>query len=271
MITSTANERLKRLKRLRKRRDRDDEGVFLVEGYREVRRAVEAGVEVVELYAAPELFLGENEGALIESVARTGAVYEVAAEPFASVATRDRPDGLLAVARQFDTSLARQAPGLVLVAEQVERPGNLGTMLRTACGAGVTGVIAADPQTDVFAPEVVRASVGTLFAQPVSVAGAAEAAAFLQGAGIAIVTASPDGEVAHWEADLTGPVAIVVGSEQHGVTPLWLDAADVVVRIPMAGVDSLNVASAAAILLFEAVRQRAGFGHGDDEVGQRGR
>lgn len=255
IISSTANERLKRLRRLRKRRERDEAGVFVIEGYREVRRAAEAGIDIVEVYASPLLYLGSNEPALIESIG--APVYEVAAEPFASVATRDRPDGLLAVARQFDTSLDRQSLGLTLVAEQVERPGNLGTMLRTAAGAGVTGVIAADPQTDVFAPEVVRASVGTLFAQPVSVASAADTADFLKRSGVRIVTASPDGDRPYWEADLTGSVAIVVGSEQHGVTPLWLDAADVVVAIPMAGIDSLNVASAAAVLLFEAVRQRA--------------
>ena len=213
---------------------------------------------------APELFLGENEQALIAAVG--SPVFEVAPEPFASVTTRDRPDGLLAVARHFDTSLDRQSaavpapagpPALLLVAERVERPGNLGTMLRTACAAGVTGFVAADPQTDVFAPEVVRASVGTLFAQPVSVASASATVDFLKRHGIAIVTASPDGDRDHWNVDLTGPTALVLGSEQHGVTPLWFDAADVVVRIPMAGVDSLNVAAASAVLLFEAVRQRA--------------
>ncbi|HEV7886259.1 MAG TPA: TrmH family RNA methyltransferase, partial [Acidimicrobiales bacterium] len=173
MISSSSNERLKRLRRLRKRRARDEEGVFLVEGYREVKRAAEAGVAFEELFVAPSLYLGGNEAALVDEI--RAPAYEVAPEPFASVATRDRPDGLLAVAHQFPTGLDRQAPGadaLLLVAEGVERPGNLGTMLRAACAAGVTGVIAADPQTDLFAPEVVRASVGTLFLQPVSVADA---------------------------------------------------------------------------------------------------
>lgn len=256
MISSSTNERLKRLRRLRaKRRDRDDEGVFLVEGYREVRRAVDAGVAITELYVSPPLFLGENEPALIESVA--APVFEVSPDAFASIAARDRPDGLLAVVPQLDTSLDRlDADGLLLVAEGVERPGNLGTMLRTAAAAGVAGVVVVDPQTDLFAPEAVRASVGTLFAQPVSMASAADAAAWLQARQIKVVTASPDGDVDHWDVDMTGPVAIVVGSEQHGVTPVWLDAADTVARIPMAGVDSINVAAAAAVMLFEAIRQR---------------
>ncbi|MDQ1444464.1 MAG: methyltransferase, TrmH family, partial [Acidimicrobiaceae bacterium] len=149
IISSTANERLKRLRRLRKRRDRDDAGVFLIEGYREVKRAFEAGVAIEEVYVSPALFLGQNEPALIAALG--APTHEVAPEPFASVATRDRPDGLLAVARQFDTSLSADrldvasGPALILVAEGAERPGNLGTMIRTAAAAGVTAVIAADP------------------------------------------------------------------------------------------------------------------------------
>lgn len=256
MISSPSNERLKRLRRLRaKRRDRDAEGLFLIEGYREVRRAVDAGVEIVELYVSPPLFLGANEQALIDAAAAD--THEVAPDAFAAVAARDRPDGVLAVARQPDTGLDRlDADGLLLVIEGVERPGNLGTMLRTAAAAGVAGVAVVDPQTDLFAPETVRASVGTLFAQPVAVAAAADTAAFLKVRGVKIVTASPDGDVDHWDVDMAGAVAIVVGSEQLGVTRTWLDAADTVARIPMAGVDSINVAAAAAVLLFEAIRQR---------------
>jgi TrmH family RNA methyltransferase len=261
VIQSSANERLKRVRKLRKRRARDDEGVFVIEGYREVRRAVDAGIEIEELFFAPAFYQGANEPALVTALASPS--HEVAAEPFTSVTTRDRPDGLLAVARQFDTSLARQRidesnPALLLVAEGVERPGNLGTMLRAACAAGVTGVIACDPQTDVFAPEVVRASVGTLFLQPVSVASAADTAAWLREHGVRIVTGAPDAEGDYWDEDLRPATAVVVGSEQHGVTPLWFDAADAVVRIPMVGpVDSVNVAVAASVLLFDAVRQRA--------------
>lgn len=262
MITSSSNERLKRLKRLRRRRDRDDEGVFLIEGYRQVRRAVEAGIEIESLFAAPDLYQGQEEADLAERLHATA----VAAEPFMSVTTRDRPDGLLAVARKFDTGLARLEPspnasGLLLVAEGIERPGNLGTLLRAAAGAGVSGVIVADAQTDLFAPEVVRASVGTLFTQPVAAATTYEAAAFLTKRGIRIVTASPDAATDYWRADLALPegIAIVVGSEQHGVTDRWLQVADQTVRIPMLGpVDSLNVAVAASVLLFDAVRQRSG-------------
>lgn len=253
MITSPANERLKHLRRLRKRRDRDAEGTFLIEGYRQVKRAVDASIEIVELYAAPDLYQGDDEARLADTLHAT----EVAAAAFESVTTRDRPDGLLALARQFETGLDRQPidNAFILVAEGVERPGNLGTMIRTACAAGVTGIVAADPQTDVFAPEVVRASVGTLFSQPVSVASATDTAAWLKHHGIKVVTASPEGTTPYWEADLSPPVAIVVGSEQHGVTPVWFDSADAVVRIPMAGVDSVNVAVAASVLLFDAVRQ----------------
>lgn len=257
MITSASNERLKRLKRLRKRRDRDDEGVFLVEGYREVRRAANSGATIEELFISPDLFLGENEPDLIAAIAAT--THEVDPKAFHAITARDRPDGLLAVVRKFDTTLQTISDTrLILVAEGVERPGNLGTMIRTACAAGVTGVIAADPQTDVFAPEVVRASVGTLFAQPVATATAEDAIAYLHQTNTPIVTASPDGDRDYWDVDLAGPVAIVVGSEQHGVTQQWFDAARDTVRIPMAGVDSVNVAAAAAVLLFDAVRQKMG-------------
>jgi TrmH family RNA methyltransferase len=259
VITSSANDRLKRLKRLRaKRRDRDDEGVFLIEGYRQVRRAVEAGVEIEALFAAPELYQGQGEAELAERL--QAIATHTAAEPFRSVTTRDRPDGLLAVARQFSTDLADIVDhSLLLVVEGIERPGNLGTMLRAAAGAGVTGVIVADPQTDLFSPEVVRASVGALFAQPVARATTDQTAEHLKKHGTRIVTATPDATTDYWQADLTQPSAIVVGSEQHGVTDRWLQIADDTVCIPMLGpVDSLNVAVAASVLLFDAVRQRSG-------------
>jgi TrmH family RNA methyltransferase len=168
---------------------------------------------------------------------------------------------LLAVARRFDTGLSRLRPGsdpLLLVAESIEKPGNLGTMLRTAEAAGADAVVAADPTTDPFNPNVVRASLGTLFRVPLAVAGSEETLAWLRDHGIRSYAATPEGAVPLWEADLTGAVALVVGSEQYGLSEAWMDAADGRVVIPMPGsVDSLNAAMAAGILLFEAVRQRA--------------
>jgi TrmH family RNA methyltransferase len=232
-----------------------------VEGYRAISRAAEAGMAFDRLYVCPELFLGPNEDSLIARVAESGApVIEVAADPFRKAAYRDRPEGLLAVARQFDTSIDALDPGddpLLLVVEAIEKPGNLGTMLRTADAAGCDAVIVCDPTTDPFNPNVVRASTGMIFVVPLAVASTEATIPWLRDLGIATFATTPDTESLHTDADLTGGVAIVVGTEQYGLSDTWLNAADHRIRIPMAGAaDSLNAAMAAGITLFEAVRQR---------------
>jgi TrmH family RNA methyltransferase len=260
-ITSTSNARVKDIVRLRNRRARKETGLFLVEGFREIRRAIDAGIEMTELFVCPALYLGENEGDL---VARASAeIVEVDEAPFRKMAYRERPEGLLAVCRQFDTSLEhieRSDDALILVVESIEKPGNLGTMIRTATAAKVDAVIVADPTTDVFNPNVVRSSIGTLFATPIAVCGTEDAIAWLRDRFVPICAATPNAEVDAWDAPLDTAVAIVVGAEQYGLSDAWLDAADVRVKIPMPGadkIDSLNAATSASILLFEAVRQRA--------------
>lgn len=260
-ITSATNPRIKALVRLRKRRERDSLGRFLIEGFRELTRAVDAGITLDELYVARGLFLGHNEDELVARIARTGtAIHEVGDAPFQRASYRDRPEGLLAVARQFPAAISDldlSGNPLVLVAEAIEKPGNLGTMLRTADAAGVSSVIVADPTTDPFNPNVVRASLGTLFTVPIAVTDSATAIETLKSHGVTILAATPDGAVAHHSVDLTGAVALVVGSEQYGLSQDWLEAADRRIAIRMPGaVDSLNTAMAAGILLFEAVRQR---------------
>lgn len=261
IITSPQNDRVKDLVRLRERRHRDRGGQFIIEGYREVRRAADAGVRMTTLFTCPSLFLGPNEGSLIEELEGGGVeVVELAEEPFRKVSYRDRPEGLLVVAPQFDTDLASLTPGpapLLLVAESIEKPGNLGTMLRTADAVGADAVIVADATTDPFNPNVVRASTGTLFTVPLAVATTDQAIAWLVEGGVAILATTPDTDIELWDADLRGPVAMVIGAEQYGLSGAWLDAADLRVRIPMAGMaDSLNAAMAAGVVLYEAVRQR---------------
>ena len=260
-ITSPANPRIKALVRLRNRRERDREERFLIEGFRELTRAVDAGVSIDELYVCPDLFLGHNETALVDRAEAVGATpVTVSEQAFRKASYRDRPEGLLAVARQFPTTLDQidlTGNPLLLVAEAIEKPGNLGTMLRTADAAGASGVIVADPTTDPFNPNVVRASLGTLFLVPLAVATTDDAIAALRDAGVTILAATPDADVPHHGVDMTGPVAIAVGSEQYGLTGAWLEAADERILIRMPGsVDSLNAAMAGGILLFEAVRQR---------------
>jgi TrmH family RNA methyltransferase len=253
-ITSTANPRIKELVRLRERRERDRSGLFLIEGYRELRRAVDGGVSLVEVWCCPALYLGQNETALVGAARARGAeVIEASEAPFRKASYRDRPEGLLAVARQFPTG----PTPLLLVVEGIEKPGNLGTMMRTAEAAGAAALIVCDPTTDPFNPNVVRASLGTLFSLPLAVAATPAAIAWLHARGIRTVATTPSAAQPHWQADLTGAIAVVVGSEQYGLSPAWIQEATEQVLIPMPGsVDSLNAAMAAGVVLFEAVRQR---------------
>jgi TrmH family RNA methyltransferase len=274
-ITSLQNPRLKQLVKLRDRRPRDEAGLFLIEGYRELRRALAAGVKPRELYCSPGWFLGENEPALIDGAQQTGAqVFELSKEAFAKVSYRDRPDGLLAVAPQWHRTLAdldvagfteagsgSATPAsklpLLLVVEAIEKPGNLGTILRSADAAGVEAVIVCDPVTDIFNPNVVRSSTGVLFSMPIVAAGNAEVRTWLKTHSIRAVATTPAAPALYTNSDLRGPLAIIMGSEQYGLSEFWLKESDLLVRIPMAGqADSLNVAMAAIITLFEAVRQR---------------
>lgn len=262
VISSTTNPRIKELVRLRTRRHRDGTGRFLIEGYREIGRALLGGVAIEALFVCPGLYLGSNEPGLVEQVAATGTeIVEVAEAPFRKAAYRERPEGLLAVAERFPTDLGRlplTGNPLLLVAESIEKPGNLGTMMRTASAAGAAGVIVTDPSTDPFNPNVIRASLGMVFTLPLAVTTTPEALDHLRRSGVSIVATSPEADDPHYAVDLTGPVALVVGSEQYGLSSAWLEAADRRAVIPMPGsADSLNAAVAAAVMLFEAVRQRA--------------
>ncbi len=288
IITSLQNPRVKALVKLRERRERDAAGLFLIEGFREVRRALEKNIRLQELYFCPEWFLGANEPALIEQAkAARAQLFELSKEAFAKVSYRDRPDGLLAVAPQWKRGLADLAvaglgegaealakeaeagrpgsptpatkPPFLLVVESIEKPGNLGTILRSADAAGVDAVIVCDAVTDIFNPNVVRSSTGVLFSVPVVVADSAAVLAWLREKGIRVVATTPDAPHLYTQTDLRGPLAIAMGSEQYGLSEFWLKEANQLVRIPMAGqADSLNVAMAAIITLFEAVRQRNG-------------
>ncbi|MDX1448592.1 MAG: RNA methyltransferase, partial [Acidimicrobiia bacterium] len=233
-----------------------------IEGFREISRAADAAVAFESLFVCRDLFLGPNEDTLIGRLEERGVeIVDLAEAPFRKASYRDRPEGLLAVAPQFDTSLAALAiptNPLILVAEAIEKPGNLGTMLRTADATGVDAVIVADPTTDPFNPNVVRASTGTLFTARLAVDTTATVLDWLGKHGMSIVATTPDTDLLLWDADLTGPIAIVVGSEQYGLSDEWLARADLRVRIPMAGIaDSLNAAMATGVTLFEAVRQRS--------------
>ncbi len=269
-ITSPTNPKVKRLVRLRSRRHRDAERCFLIEGFRELSRAADAGVGIESLFVCEELFLGTNEPGLVDRIVTAGAhLHRLGPIPFRKAAYRDRPEGLLAIAPQFDTQLASLTiprDSLLLVVEAIEKPGNLGTMLRTADAAGVAAVLVADPTTDPFNPNVVRASLGSLFTVPLAMASAEETRRWLGEEEVVPVVTSPAARLPYWEVSYHGGVAVVVGSEQYGLSEAWLDGRYPQVRIPMAGtVDSLNAATAAAIVLFEAIKHRMSASH---EAGQ---
>lgn len=260
LISSLQNPKVKEVVKLRDRKDRDEKGLFLIEGYRELKRALDAGRKIEALFYCPELFLGSNEESL-KKQCKAALHFECTPDVFKKISYRDRPDGLLAVAPQVhlglkDLKLAENP--FLLVAESIEKPGNLGTILRSSDAAGVDGVIVCDRTTDIHNPNVVRSSVGTLFTQPVIEEAGDETLAFLKKEKIAIVAATPHAKKEFTEVDLTVPLAIVVGTEQYGLSETWMKSADITVRIPMFGVaDSLNVASATTLLLYEVVRQRS--------------
>ena len=260
-ITSAQNSALKHLVKLRDRRTREQHGVTLLEGYRELTRAGEYGMEILEVYFSPEHFLGSNEFPLLEKLAASGIkVTRLAPHLLEKVSYRDRPEGLIAIAamRRHDLELLPEFENpLFLVAETIEKPGNLGSMLRSADAAGADALIVCEKKTDLYNPNVIRASTGAIFSVPVGVCDNASAMQYLRERGIKILAATPHTDFKYTDVDLTQGVAIVVGAEQTGLTDFWMEQADLKVNIPMLGkIDSLNVASAATILLYEAARQR---------------
>lgn len=260
-ITSYQNSQVKNVVKLQKRRERDQQRKMVIEGYRAILAALTNHYPLDELYYCPALFFGKNERDLLDQAAETGArLIEVAEGPFTKMALRDRPEGLLAVAPQVRHPLSQHRPtanSLYLVAEAIEKPANLGTLLRAADGAGAHGLILCDARTDLFNADVVRASVGAFFSVPTLECTSQEAIAWCRRHGICTLAATPHTDCVYTTVDMRRPLAIAVGTEQVGLSAQWLAQADAQVALPMFGqVNSLNVAVAAALLLYEALRQR---------------
>ena len=258
-ITSVANPKVKHLVTLRRRRVRDDEGVSLVEGYEELDLAMAAGIQPRELFLCPDLIADDPRG--LEARASVGAtVYHLSRAAFEKAAYRDGLDGWLAVVPRVGSELADIDLGLtplIIVCESLEKPGNLGAILRTADAVGAAAVVSVDPVTDWGNPNVIRASKGAVFSVPVASVVTQEFLEWARSRGLLIVATTPDTEVLVEDLDLKGPVAIVVGSEKFGLSEELLAGADVRAKLPMFGrVDSLNVGVTAAVVAYEAVRQR---------------
>jgi len=271
VVTSAANPRLKALTALRRRRTRDETRTTVVEGHEELALALGAGVRPQTVFVCPELYspagragrqeIGQQED-VVSHARRLGAeVVRLSRGAFEKVAYREGPDGLIAIVPTVGRALAAVDLGpdpLVLLSQGVEKPGNLGAMLRTADAAGAAAVVAADPVTDWGNPNVVRASKGTVFSVPVCAATTHETLAWLTRHEVTLVVTTPDTDLLYTDVDLSGAVAVAVGAEKHGADDTLLSAAAHRVRIPMLGkVNSLNVAASAAVVVYEAVRQRS--------------
>lgn len=253
-ITSLQNPKVKHIVKLREdKRQRQRDGLMLVEGRDELSLALHCGLIPQTILTAPELDPAPIGVFHPQAVTVTRAVFE-------KISYRDNPDGWLGIFPIPQTSLAdlKLSPSpLVIVVESVEKPGNLGAILRTADAAGVDALLVCDPRVDLWNPNVIRASRGAVFAVPTVEADSASALAWLKSKGMRALAAAPSAQTPYTEVDMRQPVAIAVGSEDEGLTDFWMQNADLKVLIPMMGrVNSLNVSIAAALITYEALRQR---------------
>jgi TrmH family RNA methyltransferase len=256
-ITSRRNPRILELVRLRRPDVRREMGRFLVEGRRESLRAHRNSLEILGIFATAAALKEWDE---LEELARSAPLFPVSDSVFEKISARENPDGLLCVAatppNRFPAALPPDA--LVVVAERLEKPGNLGALLRTMEAAGCDLLILADPLTDLWNPHAIRASQGAIFAVPAVTCSSGEALRFLRANGVTVVATAPAAPRSYWDALPAGPLAIVAGNEHDGLGNFWLNAADLAVHIPMRGgtSDSLNVTTATALCLYEALRRR---------------
>lgn len=254
-ITSLQNPRVKHIVKLREdKRQRQKDGMLLVEGYDEIQLAISAGHTPQTLLTAPEI-------ASRQLIFPSAEIITVNRPVFEKISYRDNPDGWLAVfsipQSTFESIKLQTDNPLVIVAESVEKPGNLGAMLRTADAAHVDAFLVCDPRVDLWNPNVIRASRGTVFSVPVVECDNASALDWLRANKIQVLAATPSAEIMYSDVDMTQPTAIAVGTEDEGLTKFWMNNADVKVKIPMLGkVNSLNVSVSAALILYDAVRQR---------------
>ncbi len=261
-VSSRQNPRFKAALALRDARERRARGRIVVDGAREIGRALDAGVTLHETWIAPELIRSEAARALLPRVAAGAETIETTPELLAHLAYGERDEGIVAVFERPAASLATIAASLperplIAVMERVEKPGNLGALLRSADGAGVDAVIAADPVSDIWNPNAIRASLGTIFSTPIAVCTSAEALAFLREQQVTVLAARVEGAIDYDAVDLTGAVALVVGAETSGLSDAWSGEGVTPIAIPMLGLaDSLNVSASAAVLFYEARRQR---------------
>jgi len=269
VITSVQNPRIKQLLALQqKSAERRKSGLFVVEGRRELQHCINAGLTIDTIFWCQEMAphfspIGELEGPS-QVATLTTHLTPVSSYVYEKIAYRGSTEGIIAVVHTPNSSLSTLtanlsplASPLFIVLERVEKPGNLGAVLRSADAAGVDAVIVCDPLTDLYNPNLIRSSIGAIFTLPTITCTSEECIAWLKQHHVQILTAQLQDSEVYYDTDMTRPTAIVMGTEATGLTPIWREAADAHIRIPMLGkLDSLNVSVSAAILMFEAVRQR---------------
>jgi len=257
-ITSLQNPRVKSAVKLRDRSGRDKQQQIIIDGRREITRALKAGVQIVEVFYPEE---DQVDSLLVQAQAAGVDLLPVSAAVLQKLAYGERTGGIVAVAATPVRSL-RDLPAdlqLVAVIEGAEKPGNLGAILRTADAAGVGAVIFAAGGTDLYNPNAIRASLGAIFTVPVCSATSREALDWLRARRFHILAARVDGAIDYSLAAYTGTTAILLGSEAHGLSDLWQGDDVTAIKLPMLGrVDSLNLSATAAVLFYEALRQRHG-------------
>jgi TrmH family RNA methyltransferase len=261
-ITSRQNPRVKSAALLRNARERQRSGRFIIDGAREIVRALASEIAAAEAFVCEDLIrTAEAAHALALVEASKAEIFRVSAGVYSKLAFGDRDDGIIVVAKQLERSLNElKLPGrpILAVLEAIEKPGNLGAILRSADAAGVDAVVSADGRSDLFNPNTIRASLGTVFGANVCSATTAETIDWLRNLGLPIIAARPDASMLYTEANLKDGAAIVLGSEAHGLGEAWRATGTTPVRLPMHGIaDSLNVSTTAAVLFYEALRQRS--------------
>ena len=264
IISSAQNPRIKHLLALQQKSSlRREEGLFIVEGRRELEHCIHAGMQAECIYYLDDA----GTGTTLQLSTVNCQLIKVTKNVYERIAYRGSTEGIIAVIRTpkpltLDSLLQQEGRGvngqpLFVVLERVEKPGNLGAVLRSADAANATGVIVCDPLTDLYNPNLIRSSIGAIFTVPTVACTSEDCIAFLQQHGIQILTAQLQDSHLYYDTPMSGPTAIVMGTESTGLTDVWRQAANAHIRIPMLGqLDSLNVSVSAAILLFEAVRQR---------------
>ncbi|WP_299610875.1 RNA methyltransferase [uncultured Aquimarina sp.] len=262
LISSLQNPKIKFLHQLKeKSRLRKKEQKFVIEGKREISLAIHGGYQLLQIYYCPTIIPNEDVSAIIDRTSRTIDTFEITTEIYQKLSHRSTTEGILAIAKSKEASLDNldldNKNPLILVAESPEKPGNIGALLRTADAAKVDAVLIANPRTDLYNPNIIRSSVGCVFTNNIAMGTTAEIIAYLNHRNIAIYGAALQSSENYYTQNYTKPTAIVVGTEDKGLTDEWLKNTTQNIKIPMSGViDSMNVSVAAGILIFEAKRQR---------------